>query len=50
MGLLAAASLTLLLVVSIRPIRKGAYEVFFYLHFTLVLYVHFIFSLLSGLR
>ncbi|KAH7925255.1 hypothetical protein BV22DRAFT_452820 [Leucogyrophana mollusca] len=37
LGLIALTALSLLCIVSLRPIRQGAYEFFFYMHFVLVL-------------
>ncbi|KAH7909461.1 ferric reductase NAD binding domain-containing protein [Hygrophoropsis aurantiaca] len=38
-GITALAALTLLCLVSLRPARQGAYEIFFYMHFILVLII-----------
>jgi hypothetical protein len=38
-GILAIAAFSFLIVVSLRPVRKAAYEFFFFLHFIMVLYV-----------
>lgn len=40
-GILAISSFSLLFVVSLRPVRKSAYELFFFLHFATVLCVRF---------
>ncbi|KAH7925260.1 hypothetical protein BV22DRAFT_1011594 [Leucogyrophana mollusca] len=39
LGITALICLTLLCIISLRPIRQGAYEFFFYTHFTLVLII-----------
>ena len=41
-GILATVTFTFLIVVSLRPIRKLAYEFFFFVHFAMVLCVHFL--------
>lgn len=41
-GILAIAAFSFLIVVSLRPIRKAAYELFYFLHFAMVLCVHFL--------
>ncbi|KAF9653624.1 hypothetical protein BDM02DRAFT_3086890 [Thelephora ganbajun] len=38
-GVLAISALSFLLITSLRPVRKAAYEVFFFLHFVMVLCV-----------
>ena len=40
-GIIAISSFSFLLVISLRPIRKAAYELFFFLHLAMVLCVHF---------
>ena len=40
-GILAITAFSSLLIVSLRPIRKAAYELFFFAHFAMVLCVHF---------
>jgi len=40
-GILAISAFSFLLFVSLRPVRKAAYELFFFLHFVTVLCVHF---------
>ena len=40
-GMTAIGALTILIVVSLRPIRAQAYELFFYIHFVMVLWAHF---------
>lgn len=37
LGLLAIIAYTVLIIVSLRPIRSRAYEVFFFTHFAMVL-------------
>ena len=39
-GILAIAAFSFLILVSLRPIRKAAYELFYFLHFVMVLCVH----------
>ena len=41
-GILAISAFSSLIVVSLRPVRKAAYELFFFLHFITVLYVDFL--------
>lgn len=41
-GILAISTFSFLVVVSLRPIRKAAYELFFILHFFMVLCVRFL--------
>ena len=36
-GIIALVALTILCIVSLRPIRTQAYELFFYVHFLMVL-------------
>ncbi|KAH7903964.1 hypothetical protein BJ138DRAFT_1073787 [Hygrophoropsis aurantiaca] len=38
-GITAVVALTLLSIVSLRPVRQGAYEFFFYMHFSLVIII-----------
>jgi len=41
-GILAIAAFSFLIVVSLRPIRKATYELFYFVHFVMALCVHFL--------
>jgi len=41
-GILAITAFGLLIIVGLRPVRKAAYELFFFLHFAMALCVHFL--------
>lgn len=44
-GVTAMVAFSILIIVSLRPVRSNMYEVFFYVHFLGVLWVHHVYSL-----